>query len=76
MLCIPLWNGYFKIRGTKEEPIPIGELFYCIMPYQQNEKSLHHYLCTTIIICVNVYIAFCIATMDDARYGVGNERFE
>ena len=22
MLCIPLWKGYFKIRGTKEDPIP------------------------------------------------------
>ena len=22
MLCIPLWNGYFEIRGTKEDPIP------------------------------------------------------
>ena len=22
MLFIPLWNGYFKIRGTKEDPIP------------------------------------------------------
>ena len=22
MLHIPLWNGYFKIRGTKEDPIP------------------------------------------------------
>ena len=22
MLCIPLWNGYCKIRGTKEDPIP------------------------------------------------------
>ena len=22
MLCIPLWNGYFKIGGTKDDPIP------------------------------------------------------
>ena len=22
MLHIPLWNDYFKIRGTKEDPIP------------------------------------------------------
>ena len=22
MLYIPLWNGYFKIRGAKEDPIP------------------------------------------------------
>ena len=22
MLCIPLWNGYFKIEDTKEDPIP------------------------------------------------------
>ena len=22
MFYIPLWNGYFKIRGTKEDPIP------------------------------------------------------
>ena len=22
MLCIPLWKGYFKIRGAKEDPIP------------------------------------------------------
>ena len=22
MLCIPLWNGYFKIQGAKEDPIP------------------------------------------------------
>ena len=22
MLHITLWNGYFKIRGTKEDPMP------------------------------------------------------
>ena len=22
MLHIPLWNGYFKIRDTKKDPIP------------------------------------------------------
>ena len=26
--------------------------------------------------CVNVYIGFCIATMDDDRYGLGNEKYE
>ena len=22
MLCIPCWNGYFNVGGTKEDPIP------------------------------------------------------